>query len=41
MPKRDENLPQRSWTKPEVRRIATGSAGSGGDTAVDGSANLS
>jgi len=41
MQKRKGNLPARSWTKPEVRQMVTGSAGFGGDTSVDGSASLS
>lgn len=38
---RKENLPLKSWAKPEFRRMVTGSAGSGGDTRFDGSGSLS
>lgn len=39
MQKRKTKVPLRSWVKPEVNRIASGSAEFGGDTSPDGSAN--
>jgi hypothetical protein len=37
MQKRETKRPLRSWAKPEVHRIVTGAAESGGDTSSDGS----
>jgi len=37
MPERDGKLPPRSWAKPAVRRIVSGSAEFGGGGAADGS----
>jgi hypothetical protein len=41
MPKLEEKIPPKTWTKPEVRRIMSGAAEFGGDTSVDGSGNFS
>ena len=41
MQKRETKLPLKSWAKPEVNRIASGSAELAGDTSVDGSGTLS
>lgn len=42
MPKRQHKMPLRSWAKPAVRRIMSGSAEFGGSTgAVDGSGTSS
>jgi hypothetical protein len=37
MQKREQKMPLRSWAKPAVRRIVSGSAEFGGAAAVDGS----
>jgi hypothetical protein len=37
MHKREETMPLRSWVKPAVRRIVSGSAEFGGTNNVDGS----
>jgi hypothetical protein len=39
MPKREEKMPLRSWAKPAIRRIVSGSAEFGGGGASDGSAS--
>ncbi|MGZ8284794.1 MAG: hypothetical protein ACXW27_07240 [Allosphingosinicella sp.] len=41
MQKRETKMPLRSWAKPEVRRIVSGSAESSGGGASDGSATFS
>jgi hypothetical protein len=41
MQKRETKIPLRSWEKPEVRRIATGSAEFGADIVSDGSGTFS
>jgi hypothetical protein len=37
VPERDNKMPLRSWTKPAVRRIVSGSAEFGGANNFDGS----
>lgn len=37
MPERQQKIPLRSWAKPAVRRIVSGSAEFGGSAGIDGS----
>lgn len=41
MQKHETKIPLKSWVKPEVNRMAGGSAELAGDTSVDGSGTLS
>jgi hypothetical protein len=41
MHERETKTPLKSWTKPEVSRLASGSAELAGDISSDGSASLS
>ncbi len=41
MQKRETKMPLKSWVKPEVNRMTSGSAEFAGDTSTDGSGTFS